>query len=425
MNVLHDKTLALALTAGLVFATAGCDSFLDVTNENELEAEAIDPERDGPLLALSVYQNFISDTWGGIANGSDGGFPVYTAWFTNEARVGDTFPTRNSVGRRDVQGGNTHLDDLWENLHANLQFAREVAVAIEPAGNSIHLARTWFVSGQSILLMAEAFCQGTIAESKSVSRGPMTTVQLLDSAIANLTTARTIAEATGGSEALDLAMAAQVGIARAHLQAGRTSEASAAAAQVPADFEYALWHLDDSSNRALGNQLWSYSEARISLVVGPEFRAMADAGDPRISYVDMGRVAQDGVLNFDRQDKYTGWGESERYASGLEARYIQVEADANPGAMLTFINERRAVGNQTPMAATTDMDALMSELMEQKTRDFWLEGKRLADWRRNPQYVPYIIAPGDDTYYKSGLGPVRDFTCWDVPEDEINNNENW
>jgi hypothetical protein len=35
--------------------------------------------------------------------------------------------------------------------------------------------------------------------------------------------------------------------------------------------------------------------------------------------------------------------------------------------MLAFINARRAVGNQTPIAPTTDMTVLLKELMEQKT----------------------------------------------------------
>src|SRR5690606_1510856 len=219
-------------------------------------------------------------------------------------------------------------------------------------------------------------------------------------------------------------MAAQVGIARAHLQAGRKAEAAAAAAVVPDDFVYELWHLDDAANRALGNYVWAFSDARISLVVGPEFRAMADAGDPRISYVDMKRPAQDGQHNFFRQDKYKGYGDNERFASGLEARYIEVEAKGDPAEMLAFINERRAAGNQPDLAPTMDMDVLMSELMEQKTRDFWLEGKRLADWRRNSNHVPYIIPPGDN-YYKPELGPVREFNCWDIPQAEIFNNPNW
>jgi hypothetical protein len=216
-----------------------------------------------------------------------------------------------------------------------------------------------------------------------------------------------------------------VGIARAQLQLGRKTQASSVAGQVPASFTFNLLHLDDPSNRGtLGNQIWSFSEARISLVVPPEFIAMADAGDPRISYVDMGRPAQDGVLRFIRQDKYKGWGDPERLASGLEAQYIKVEADGNATAMLAFINQRRAVGNQAPLAATTDMNVLLRELMEQKTRDFWLEGKRLGDLRRNPGAVPYILQPGN-TYYKSALGAVSDQTCWPVPLNEKTNNPLW
>lgn len=418
MRAVNNRVFGLGLTIVMAIASAGCDSFLEVTNPNSLEAEAIVPERDGPMLSQSVYQQFVTD-WG-----SDGGFPVNGAWFTNEARVGDTFPTRNSIGRRDVLDGNSHLNSIWGDIHGNIQFARTVAASIEPAGNTVHLARTWFVSGFSILHMALHFCEGTIAESTLVPRGPMTTAALLDSAIIELTKAKTVAEAASGSEAADLAMAAQVGIARAHLQAGRLSEAAAAASVVPDDFVFELWHLDDSSNRALGNYVWAFSESRISLVVGPEFRAMADAGDPRISYVDEGRLSQDGVLNFYRQNKYKGFGDNERFASGLEARYIEVEANRNPVEMLAFINERRAVGNQDPIV-TTDMDQLLAELMEQKTRDFWLEGKRVADWRRLGSAVPYIIPPGSDTYYKDGLGPVRDAMCWSVPESEKQNNPNW
>jgi hypothetical protein len=187
---------------------------------------------------------------------------------------------------------------------------------------------------------------------------------------------------------------------------------------------FELWHLDDPNNRALGNYVWSFSEARISLVVGPEFRAMADAGDPRIAYVDAGRLSQDGILHFYRQDKYKGYGDNERFASGLEARYIEVEANRDAAAMLAFVNARRAVGNQAPIS-TTDINVLLSELMEQKTRDFWLEGKRVADWRRLGDHVPYIIPPGEDTYYKDSLGPVRDAQCWSVPENEKRNNPNW
>ncbi len=421
MNRLNYMKRGLEIAVALCFTVlaTGCDSFLDVENPNNLEADKIDPQGDANLLGWSVYQSWISD----ISELS-----VQVAWFTGSAWVGDTFPTRNDYGRRDIP--NTTQDGgHWNDAGDNIYFARTTVASIAEAGPSLDLARAHFVSGETIRTMAETFCVGTIADfsvNPPEPRGPMTTEMLLDSAIADLTKVKTVAQAVSGSDAADaqaLAMAAQVHIARSHLQAGRLSEASAAAAQVPADFNFELWHLDDSSNRALGNDVWSFSEARISLVVPPVFRAMADAGDPRIAYVDMGRVAQDGVLQFYRQDKIKGWASPDRWASGLEARYIKIEADQNAAAMLSFINERRAVGNQDPFPATTDMAVLMTELLEQKTRDFWLESsQRMADFRRAPQFMSYIIPPGEDTYYKPDLGVVKDTDCWPVPRDECERN---
>ena len=392
------KVLGIALAVGVAVYATGCDSFLDVQNPNELEAEGIDPERDANLLGMSVYQEFISD----ISELS-----VQTAWYTGSAWVGDTYPTRNDYGRRDLPW-TTDDGPYWSGHGDNIYFARSTIAAIEEAGPTLDLARAYFVSAESIRTMAETFCVGTIADHTVTPPEPgvpMETNELLDAAIADLEMVRTVAAGVSGQDAADLAMAAQVHIARAHLQAGRRSEASAAAALVPADFNFELWHMDDSSNRALGNDVWSFSEARISLVVPPVFRAMADAGDPRISYVDMDRVAQDGVLQFYRQDKIKGWASPDRWASGLEARYIKIEADQNAAEILTFINERRAVGNQDPFPATADMTLLMTEFLEQKTRDFWLESSmRMADFRRAPQYMSYIIPPGEDTYYKPDLG---------------------
>lgn len=416
MNI--RRSLGFALAGVALLSLPACDSFLEVDNPNSLESDSVDPERDARLLSQSAYQSFVN---------AYGDIPVYEAWFTNHARVGDTFPTRNDFGRREIPNNNGHIEDMWEDLHTSLQFARTTILSTQEAGPTVDLARSWFVSGFAILLQAELYCEGTIAESITVSRGPMSTVALLDSAIIDLRKVQEVASQVtgdGADEAADLAMAAQVGIARAHLQAGRAAEASAAAASVPSDFQYDLIHIDESSQRNLGNTVWSFSEARISLVVGPEFRAMADSGDPRIAYVDGGRLAQDGVLQFFRQDKYKGWADAERFASGLEARYIKVEADQNAAAILTFIQERRAFGNQPPFPATTDMSTLMTELMVQRARDFWLEGRDVADFRRNPQFSPYVL-PSGDNYYKPELGQVHDDVCWPVPKEEIDNNNSW
>ena len=101
---------------------------------------------------------------------------------------------------------------------------------------------------------------------------------------------------------------------------------------VPAGFSYSILHIDNTSQRSLGNQVWSFSESRISLVTGPEFKTIANGKtdgaaqigqttvtgsgvpDPRVKYDSTGRIAQDGVLQFFRQAKHPGWASNMRFA---------------------------------------------------------------------------------------------------------------
>jgi len=416
MRVIRNRFLGVAL-AGAAMSMAACDDFLEVKNPNNLEAEAVDPERDARMLSLSAYQSMVAD---------HGEITVYGAWFTNEARVGDTFPTRNEFGRRDIPYDNTHISgDLWNDQHENMQFARTTIASIEAAGNNIDLARAYFTAGWSMMQVGLHFCEGTIAADWRTPRGPISSAAMLDSAIAYYTKAQQIAAGLNTTDGTALANAALVGIARSHLQNGNKSGAVAAASQVPASFSYNFPHFDDPNNRArLGNWIWQYSDSRIALVVGDEWRAMAAAGDTRIAFTDMKRPAQDGVLNFFRQAKITGWGSADRIASGLEARYIIEEANMNPATMLAFINERRAVGKQTPLTGGTAQE-LLRELMEQKGRDFWLEGKRVADFRRLGHVVPYVLETGPNYYKDVQGGVVGNQTCWPVPRSELENNPEW
>lgn len=431
-QMIRHRAVQAALAA-LIAATPACDTFLDVENPNSLEAENVDAERDAAILSRSAYQSFVAAV---------GDNMVYAAWFTNEARVGDTFPTRNEFGRRDIPL-DSDQSGLWNGIHGFIQYAERTIPDITPVGNTVDLVRAYFTSAWGMLMIGELFCEGTVAEGALTPRGPITSAAMLDSALLRMNKVREIAAnaaLASNTEAQGMATAALVGIARIHLQNGRKTQASQAAAQVPASFTYNILHLDDPNNRGrLGNDIWSYSEARISLVVPDEFRDIANCGiytpgntrcavnataDPRISYTDMGRVAQDGILRFYRQGKITGWGSPDRLASGLEAQYIKLEADGVAADIFAFVNARRAVGWQPALAATSDMAVLMRELMEQKTRDFWLEGRRQPDFRRLGTVVPYILPPGNN-YYKPGSGNVGSQNCWPVPGSEVRNNPNW
>ena len=421
MQTYIRRTFGAALVGLGVVSTPGCDRFVTVKNPNNLETDAVDPNRDATLLSNSVYTRFVTSLEGAYVLG---------AWFTNHARVGDTFPTRNAVGQRNIPDTGNETDAVWNGIGTNIQFARATINSITAAGPTLDLARAWWVSGMSIEQMAEYFCEGTIAKSTTEYRPKMTTAALLDSAVNDLTQAMTTINALTGlttaqtTEANNLKNSAQLVIARAKLQKGDKPGAIAAAALVPAGFTFSILHIDNSTQRSLGNQVWSFSESRISLVVGPEFRAMADAGDTRVSYTNQNRLAQDGVLQFYRQQKHPGWNANMRFASRLEADYITEEANQNTGTMLTFINARRAAGARPAYAGATDITSLMTELMLQKSIDFWLEGAEMRDFRRNPTIYPFVLQPGNN-YYKPSLGPVGTDVCWPVPFTEKDRNKVW
>jgi hypothetical protein len=79
---------------------------------------------------------------------------------------------------------------------------------------------------------------------------------------------------------------------------------------------------------------------------------------------------------------------------------------------------------EQPAFVGVGTNAILAELMDQRSRDFWLEGKRTGDFRRNPGAVPYVPATGQP-YYKPEQGAVRDNTCFPVPRVEIDNNPNF
>jgi hypothetical protein len=267
--------------------------------------------------------------------------------------------------------------------------------------------------------MAEAFCQGTVRGGP-----PLTTAQMLDLAAERLTSARDVATAAGGAQGTSIATAAAVGLGRALLQAGNTAAAVAAVRDVPAAFVFLLYTQDDPANRLrLGNHLWEATVDRASLVVSPEYRAAADAGDMRIQYVDTGLRAYDGFLQMYAQRKYVSWAAPYRLATGLDAKYISIEAAGNASAMLAFVNERRAVGKQPPLSGLTG-DVLLTQFLAQKSLDFWLEGRRMGDFRRHGMLVPNVIPTGA-TFYKPAAGPVGDDTCFPLPLAETSANSNF
>ncbi len=388
-----------------------CSEFLSVDNPNVIDADNIDPVADATTLANSAQQNFAA---------AYGWQIMYSSWFTGEAEVAETFPTRNEFGRRAVAASNGNLNaDVWTTLALAAASSNLVLVLDLPnPDTNINLARTALWRGYSFVLMAENFCSGT------VESGPeLTALELLDSAVVNLTRAITVGNAINTADSRALANAALVGRARAHLQAGRTSEASADATAVPAGFTFSLPYVDDLAARnRLSNRLYQFTVDRGSVSVAPAFRL----SDPRLQFKAPGEhtlTPQDPSSGpFYIQNKYPAFNANIRVASKLEADYIAAESGTTAD-QLALITARRSANGQPAYAGATDASSVLTELMWQKSLDFWLEGRRIGDLRRNPTSMTALPVPGA-AYFKPGFAPIGSDVCYPLPTAERDNNPN-
>jgi hypothetical protein len=334
--------------------------------------------------------------------------------------VSDTFPTRNEFGFRLITDLNGSLStDVWAPISLAAASAKTVMdLSLPNPTSNINYARAATFRGFSILQIASDFCTGAL------SSGPeLTTAQLLDSAIVYFTKGIDVGKANGTSDGIALANASLVGRARAKLQKGDKAGAAADAALVPAGFVYNLTMTDDAANRArLSNRIYQFTFDRSSISVAPWYRV----NDPRVPYKGPGVTKlnpQDAVPGgFYEQTKYSSYATPIRLASKIEADYIAAEA-GDVTAQLALIAARRTANGLAAYAGATDAASVMVELYNQRAFEFYLEGKRIADFRRSPTSVK-SMTPAGGTYFKPGYANVGNQTCYPLPKTERDNNPN-
>lgn len=397
--------------AAMVLAAACSEKFVEVTNPNVIDAATVDPTSGATTLAYSAQQNYAT---------AIGWLALYGGWFTEEGNVSDTFPTRNEFGFRLITDLNTSLSgDVWSPISLAAASAKTVMDLTLPTPTSnINYARAATFRGFSILQIATDFCTG------SLSSGPeLTTAQMLDSAIVYFTKGVDIGKANATADGIALANASLVGRARAKLQKGDKAGAAADAALVPAGFVFNLQMTDDLANRTrLSNRLYQFTFDRASLSVAPWYRT----NDPRVPYLAPGVTkinGQDAVPGgFHEQRKFPAYNTPIRLASKIEADYIAAEA-GDATAQLALVNARRAANGQAAYAGAMDAASVMAELYNQRAFEFYLEGKRIADFRRSPASVK-SMTPAGGTYFKPGYANVGNNTCYPLPRTERDNNPN-
>jgi hypothetical protein len=404
----------ITLLAGVMLAALGGCS-MDVKYPSVIDASQFDPTQDAATLSLSAQSNLYRAIHALV--------PA-SAYWSQEAWVGAVRQETNDIGRRVATAGNPDINTtMWAPLQraiATNEQAVDILVDGPNATSDVNLARAYMNSGFGLVLLAEHFCQGAFLVGP-----PLTPAQVFDSAAVRFAKAVTIgaaAAAAGVAEGTKVVNGSNVGLARALLGKKDYAAAATAAALVPATFVYNVVTVDDPTNRALGNGVFGTDQNAVVLV--PDvYRALADT---RVPWRDGGRNAQDTQFRYYQNLKHPAWATPIRIASGLEASYIAAEAKLQTGDQapaLALIAARRIAGGQ-PVFTGTGAAAILAELMNQRARDFWLEGKHTGDLNRNPAATPFVGAAGTP-FYKPAQGNYGAATCLPVPLAEVDANPNF
>ncbi|MGQ0645972.1 MAG: hypothetical protein ACT4P7_00285 [Gemmatimonadaceae bacterium] len=394
-------------------AAACSNDFLEVNNPNVIDAAEVDAAASSATLAASAQQNFATAV---------GTYIQFSSHFTGETYIMETSGSQNEFGRREVSDLNGQATAQWRAMSLAAASAKLLLdLTLPNPTTNVNIARAATFRGFAMTFLATDFCTGALSSGPELNNN-----QMLDSAIFWFSKAMEVGNANGGADGLNLARASLVGRARAKLQKGDKPGALADATAVPAGFTINLTYQDDLANRArLSNALWRGTVDRSVISVPPYYQTT----DPRVKWLPPGQHpynAWDAAAGaYFIQQKYTGYASPIRLASKLEAEYIAAEASGDITRQLALINRQRQAFGYPAYSGAMDAMSVLTELFDQKRFDFWLEGKRLADFRRQPVAAARHVPVSGSPYWRPNLGNIGQQTCYPLPFAERDNNPNF
>jgi starch-binding outer membrane protein, SusD/RagB family len=390
------KTASMLLVAALALST-GCD-LLDTDQPNIVEPEDVETEAGALARRVGAISDF-SFAQDGDGTLFEDGHILLSGLMSDEFMLSTTPPTEQEVDQRRVFENNSTVYDMFHNLHRARAAAEAAAVALrelraEPDADNF-IGEMLSLAGFTYLYFGESFCSGvpfSHLEGDQVVYGqPQTTDEMFQTAVARFDAA--LAEPgvlleldpESGLEP-EITYLAAVGKGRALLDRGLFTEAAAAVADVPTDFQYLTEHAD--SPLRLQNAIYSYSIGWLWSVsdeegdVGLPYRT---AEDPRVPFFDEESAGLDNTTPQFTLLKYPDFSASVVVADGIEARLIEAEAllqASNLGGMTAILNVLRATQGLDPLDPPGTQDEGVDQIFSE--RAFWMfaTGHRLGDMRR-------------------------------------------
>jgi hypothetical protein len=478
MNRNQTRRAAWFAAGALLFAGAcSTDDLLEVNNPDEIQLDQL----DDPKL-LDVRMNGVVDAFNGVYVSQ---IMQYATFATDEMVTGLNWEGHARVNERIIAYDQGPTDAIFSGVSRTIRLADGLAEHIRGWAEDDpdrdfdgDLAQALVFAGYGTVAMAENTCQSVISPDPDDPSGTvLSQLETFEAALPYLEEALQKAQAAGDADLMNLA---RTGLARAHLGLGEWAEAANYAGQVTSGFEYWMDYADLPGGRnplqgtSHGGNFTHGIHPRFNGVhpsfdgTGFSFRdqgVVAPQTDPRIQHLPDQGTGHNGLTPLYkfvqglRYSDYTGetiapaseacpdctgtdpddmpllteFDTDIVMANYLEAQHHLHEALAmqggNEAAVLTFVNARRAVGNQP--AVTLSGQALIDELRAQRARDLFMGGFRLPDLRRWTRFDPGNGPHEGGSYFPEGQHPNAPtwgtydvWTCFPIPRSEYEGNEN-
>ena len=400
------RRLGIAVLAAATFVS-GCSGILEVSNPRDVDASVF----DDPALAEMIRLSAVGEFQCAFAN-----YAFVSAMWTGEVVRAIDNLTYMQWSQRQIVPENGTLIGSCASMWGTFRVLQTARVMSEDAMRRFEewnlptrdamTAHVATYAGFSALLLGDAYCEITF------DGGPLQTpAQAYARAEERFTTAITAATAANDAATLNLA---RLGRARARLNLGKGPEAVADAELIPANFvAYSEGGSAGATTRS--NWFWSTINNSANVTVPATYRGLTvgTVPDPRVQVVNSGRTSINTVEIWN-QLKYPARISDIPLAKWEEAQLIIAEVRGGQEAV-DAINRVRA-RSSLPAFSSTDDAEIRAQLIEERRRTLWLEGKRLGDMRRLGVAFP------QGTDYQGS--PIHPQTCIPLPMVERVGNPN-